>query len=132
MAAAAARFSSTQRRILVVDDDHSICELVSEMLSMHGYDLECVASDRAAHQRLTSDRTLDAVILDVNLGPGVTGFDLARYARTLRSDFPVIYISGQASHGNFKTYGVPGSTFVEKPFTVDELIDAVEIALADD
>lgn len=132
MAAAAARFVSTQRRILVVDDDHGICELVTEMLAQQGYELECVGSDREAHQRLSSGEPLDAVILDVNLGPGVTGFDLARYARTLRSDFPVVYISGQASRANFKTYGVPGSTFVEKPFTADELIDAVEIALADD
>src|SRR3569623_3142968 len=130
MAAAAARFVSTERRILVVDDDRSICELVCEMLSLHGYELECVASDHEAHRRLTSDDTFDAVILDVNLGPGVTGFDLARYARSLRPDFPVIYISGQASHANFKMHGVPGSTFVEKPFTAEELIDAVEIALA--
>lgn len=130
MAAAAARFVQVTRRLLVVDDDAAVCELMAEMLAEHGFELDCVGSDRQAFARLASE-PFDGLLLDVNLGPGVTGFDLARFARSLRADFPVVYVSGEASRESFKTFGVPGSTFVAKPFTVEELIDAVEIAIAD-
>lgn len=132
MAATAARIDPPQRRVLIVDDDHAVCDLVTEMLQLYGYEIDCVATDREAMHRMASGDPPDVVILDVNLGPGVTGFDLGRYARSLRPDFPVVYVSGQSSRASFKANGVPGSVFVEKPFTADELVDAVEIALADD
>lgn len=131
MAAAAARFVQVSRRLLVVDDDAAICELMGEMLAEFGFELDCVASDRDAFARLTSE-PYDGLVLDVNLGPGVTGFDVARFARSLRADFPVVYVSGEATRDSFKTFGVPGSTFVAKPFTLEELLDAVEIAIADE
>ncbi|MFC3069839.1 response regulator [Phenylobacterium soli] len=131
MAAAAARFVQVSRRLLVVDDDNAICELLADILSEEGFALDCVGTDREAFARLT-DVSYDGLVLDVNLGPGVTGFDVARFARSLRSDFPVVYISGEASRASFKTFGVPGSTFVAKPFSRDELLDAVEIAIADE
>lgn len=130
MAAAAARFVTETRRLLVVDDDAEICELLRDILADEGFDLDCVGSDREAFSRLTEE-AYDGLLLDVNLGAGVTGFDLARFARSLRPDFPVVYVSGEASRASFKTFGVPGSTFVAKPFTQDELLDAVEIAIAD-
>lgn len=131
MAAAAARFVQAARRLLVVDDDAEICEVLADMLGEFGFELDCVASDRDAFARLSSE-AYDGLVLDVNLGPGVTGFDVARFARSLRADLPVVFVSGEASRASFKTFGVPGSTFVAKPFTLEELIDAVEIAIADD
>src|SRR5436190_23216506 len=85
------------RRVLVVEDDHSICELIDELLETIGLDTICVASDRAAYEMLSAAPQLTALLVDVNLGAGTTGFDVARFARQSIPDLPVIYVSGQAS-----------------------------------
>ncbi|MDB5475494.1 MAG: CheY-like receiver [Phenylobacterium sp.] len=116
----------------MVEDDHGICELISDMLGAERFEVACVASDREAYQRLGGAAAVDALIVDVNLGPGTTGFDVARFARQRNAGLPVIYVSGQASRDSFKAFGVPGSYFVAKPFTADELVDAVELAIGED
>jgi len=116
----------------VVEDDHGICELISDMLGPELFEVECVASDREAYRRLDLGRPIDGLIVDINLGAGTTGFDVARFARQRNSGLPVVYVSGQATHESFKAFGVPGSYFVAKPFTADELVDAVELAIGED
>jgi CheY-like chemotaxis protein len=130
--AAAAREISTNRRALVVDDEDHVCELITDMLGEIGFELECVRSDRDAYRRLSRPADFGLLLVDVNLGAGTTGFDVARFARQMDPDLPVIYVSGQAGHDSFKTFGVPGSGFVAKPFTTEELHQAVRQALGED
>jgi DNA-binding response OmpR family regulator len=130
--AAAARRLEAVRQVLVVEDDRGICDLISDMLGQARFAVACVDSDRQAYERLSGPSAPDALILDINLGPGTTGFDVARFARQKAPTLPVIYVSGQATRESFKAFGVPGSYFVEKPFTIDELVDAVERALGED
>ncbi|MFL5295069.1 MAG: response regulator [Phenylobacterium sp.] len=113
------------RRVLVVEDDQSICELIDELLTSLDLKSICVGSDREAYDILPTLPQFEALLVDVNLGAGTTGFDVARFARQLIPDLPVIYVSGQASTQSFKSFGVPDSAFVAKPFTADELIEAV-------
>lgn len=129
--AAAARRMTVVRRVLVVEDDHDICQLISDMLGPETFEVACVGSDREAYQSLGA-APLDALIVDINLGAGTTGFDVARFARRRDAALPIIYVSGQATYESFKTFGVPGSYFVAKPFTADELVDAVELAIGED
>lgn len=129
---AAARPLVAVRQVLVVEDDHGICELISDMLGEAQFEVACVDSDREAYERLGHALRLDALILDINLGTGTTGFDVARFARQKDPTLPVIYVSGQSTRESFKAFGVPRSYFVEKPFTSDELVDAVELAIGDD
>jgi CheY-like chemotaxis protein len=130
--ASAARRVAAVRQVLVVDDDPGICELMSDMLGHELFAVECVGSDREAYARLGGSADFDALIVDINLGTGTTGFDVARFARQRRSDLPVIYMSGQATRASFKAFGVPGSYFVEKPFSADQLVDAIELAIGED
>jgi DNA-binding response OmpR family regulator len=130
--ASAARRVAAVRQVLVVEDDHGICELISDMLGRELFDVECVATDREAYLRLGADAALDGLIVDINLGAGTTGFDVARFARQQNAHLPIIYVSGQATQESFKAFGVPGSYFVAKPFTADELVDAVELAIGED
>jgi len=102
---------------LVVDDDPAICELIAEALREHGISVECVCSDTAAYKRVASLPTLSAVVIDVNLGSGTTGFDVARFARQVIPEVAVFYISGEVTASSFLAFGVPDSEFVEKPFT---------------
>lgn len=132
MAAAAARRVYLVRRVLVVEDDRAVCDLIGDMLGAETFEVEWAGSDRAAYERLAGSKNIDVLIVDVNLGAGTTGFDVARYARQDNPGLPVVYVSGDASQGSFRAFGVPGSLFVEKPFTAEQLQDAVELALGED
>lgn len=118
-------WGSAHRRVLLVEDDHAICELISELLHGLGFQTTCAQTDRQAYDILPTLPTFAAVLVDVNLGAGTTGFDVARFARQVLPDVAVIYVSGQASEQSFKAFGVPDSGFVAKPFTAEELLQAL-------
>ncbi len=130
MAAAALRLEIATR-ILVVDDEDQVCDLVNDILEDAGFEVHCVQSDRGAYAALAGVIRYSALVVDVNLGPGTTGFDVARFARQLRPTLPVIYVSGDSSEVSFRAFGVPGSAFVLKPFAPGDLVGAVR-RLTDD
>jgi len=117
-------------RVLVVEDDQAICDLITETLAAAALEARCVATDRDAYALLAEPPEFDALILDINLGRGTTGYDIARFARQGEPGLPVIYVSGEASQASFAVFGVPGSLFVAKPFKPDELLAAVRSRLA--
>ena len=109
--------------VLVVDDDPTICALVCEFLAEGNHEVTCAQSDRDAYAALDTDASFDALVIDINLGEGTTGFDVARAARQTRPDLQVIYISGEAAPANHDLYGVPNSRFLQKPFAARDLLD---------
>jgi CheY-like chemotaxis protein len=128
MAATAAEVA-TPRRVLVVEDDHSICELLSDLLEAEGFQTVCVSADREAYSILPTLPTFEALLVDVNLGPGTIGFDVARFARQVIPKLPVVYVTGQASPESFNAFGVPGSRLVTKPFNAQELLGVLHETL---
>ena len=116
--------------VLVVEDDRAICDLICEALRDRGVYAESVRNDRQAYARITSLPVLDGLVLDVNLGHGTTGYDIARFARQVMPDIAIVYVSGATNEASFKAFGVPESEFLEKPFMPDELADAVTEKLA--
>jgi two-component system, cell cycle response regulator CpdR len=117
---------SLSKRLLVVEDEEQVCALMTDILGDEGFAVTCVLGDRAAYEALAAEgRTFRALIIDIDLGKGTTGFDVARYARTLIPDLPVIFVSG-IDDGSVDRFGVPGSGFVRKPFTPAELVDEVK------
>jgi DNA-binding NtrC family response regulator len=112
-------------RVLVVEDDEAICALITEILVEAGLETKCVRTDQSAYAELTGVPTFAALLVDVNLGKGTTGFDVARFARQVDPRLPVIYISGDASQESFRAFGVPDSEFLQKPFTQDQLLQIV-------
>jgi CheY-like chemotaxis protein len=111
--------------VLVVEDDHAICNLISDLLGDLGLQTTCVTTDRDAYALIRALPGLAALVVDVNLGAGTTGFDVARAARQANPALPVIYVSGEADEQSFRAFGVPDSDFLAKPFTAHELLDAV-------
>jgi len=130
--AAAARRQDPARRVLVVEDETGVCPVIDEILGEAGFDADCVHRDRAAYSMLSGDGPYDALIVDVNLGAGTTGFDVARFARQMRPSLPVLYLSGDATEASFRAFGVPGSGFVAKPFAPEELIRRLRLLAEDD
>ena len=112
-------------RVLVVDDDPHTCEVVVDILKHVGLATVCANSDEEAYEILSSPQPIEALVVDVNPGAGTTGFDVARFARQAIPALPVIYVTGRATHESFLAFGVPNSVFIEKPFNLDELAEAV-------
>jgi DNA-binding response OmpR family regulator len=90
-----------------------------------------VQSDRQAYEALRREDAFDCMVVDVNLGEGTTGYDVARFARRIDPALPVLYVSGQTSPASLKAHGVRGSLFVSKPFTPRELLERVHVLVGD-
>jgi len=113
-------------KILIVEDDTGICEVVCTLLHEVGFSCICASSDEAAYAVLTKHKDWAGLIADINLGTGTTGFDVARFARQYVPDLPVMYISGASSPRSYAAFGVPGSEYLAKPFNGPELVLRME------
>ncbi len=117
--------------VLVVEDEGEVCSLIADMLEAEGFQPHCVNSDQEAFEALRHQRPYGCMIVDVNLGVGATGYDVARFARTIDPALPVIFVSGQTTAESLRANGVPGSLFVPKPFSAADLLDQVYRLLGD-
>ena len=115
--------------ILVVEDEALVQVLVIEVLEERGYD---VRAARTAEEAMTLLREhcseIDVLLTDINLGPGETGFELARKARELCPAIRVIYVTGGAFRAG-SSPRVPDSRLIPKPYDLDEICEAVAQAL---
>jgi CheY-like chemotaxis protein len=112
------------RQILLVEDETFIAEMIQDALEDRGLEVTSTHTDRSAYALLEGEaRSFAVLIADINLGPGTTGFDVARRARELHPDLKVVYISGHAAH--LQKQGVEGSLMFPKPFYPDELADQI-------
>lgn len=107
-------------RVLLVEDEPLISEVAAEALEEQGFAVEKVSSADAALQRILTGSPVDILFTDVVLAGGMDGATLARRARELRPDLPVIYTSGLRSviHG---LDPVEGAMFVPKPYDLFKL-----------
>jgi len=82
---------SVRRRLLVVDDDPDICDLLRDRLESEGFEVETAADGETA-LRLLADTPVDGLLLDIAL-PGVDGFDVLRQLRPTRPTLPVVMMT---------------------------------------
>jgi two-component system, response regulator PdtaR len=101
-------------RLLLVEDEFLISEMVAEDLSEQGFSVCAVSNARDALAHLAS-ATVDILFTDVNLPGGMDGMALARRAREMNPHLPVVYASGHVSAFGLDAC-VPGSIFVAKPY----------------
>ncbi len=114
-------------RILVVDDEAAIREVVRLNLEAEGYDVAC-AEDAACAMAAFAAERFDLAILDVML-PDSDGFELARAIRE-RSDIPIMMLSARdADIDKAVGLGVGADDYVTKPFSPIELIARVKAHL---
>ncbi|MEK7856282.1 MAG: response regulator, partial [Acidobacteriota bacterium] len=79
-------------RVLIIDDDEELCELVSEYLTVEGFDTDCVHDGESGLKRAGSGE-YDLAILDVMM-PKMNGFDVLRNLRET-SDVPVLMLTAR-------------------------------------
>jgi DNA-binding response OmpR family regulator len=111
--------------IFVVEDEPLIRELLTQDLEEAGFSVALIASGDEAIKRL-GDKTSNyrALITDINLGDDVTGWDVARHARRINPDLPVIYMTGNSAN-EWAVNGVPNSIMIGKPFVGAQVVSAI-------
>jgi DNA-binding response OmpR family regulator len=111
--------------ILFVDDEPLIFETVKEALEDGGFTVRPEHTvDGAMHALEECGRQLAGVITDVNLGSKITGWEIAKRARELRPEMPIVYTSGYTA-GDWSAQGVPHSTMVPKPYAPAQIVTAI-------
>ena len=118
---------TTAQRILVVDDEESITDVVSFNLEREGYDVT-VAHDGSEAVELAGASTFDLIILDIML-PGMDGYEVCRRIRA-KSHVPVLFLSARDTELD-KVVGLElgGDDYLAKPFGVRELLARVHALL---
>jgi excisionase family DNA binding protein len=117
-------------RVLVVDDEASIRELLSKTLALAEYEVDTAQDGRAAVERLRLGH-YDLLIADLKM-PGLDGLSLIREAKRLNVELPVIIITGfstESSAIEAVNLGVAG--YLTKPFRVPQVLAAAARALGE-
>ncbi len=116
-----------EERILVVDDEKDICDILQFNLENEGYKVDLANSAEEALSILT-DRH-DLIILDVMMG-GMSGFKMAERLRKEGKSVPVIFLTAKNTENDMLTgFSLGGDDYVSKPFSVKELIARVKSVL---
>ncbi|GAA4022382.1 two-component system response regulator PhoP [Allokutzneria multivorans] len=115
-------------RVLVVDDEQAITELVSMALRYEGFDVVCAAS--VAEALTVADRfTPHVVVLDVMLPDG-DGFSLAPKLHARQGGVPVLFLTARDSdEDKIRGLTLGGDDYLTKPFSVGELVARVRAVL---
>jgi two-component system, OmpR family, response regulator len=115
-------------RILVVDDEPSITDLVSTVLRYEGFEVETSATGRTALKAATSFRP-HLVILDVML-PDLDGFEVQRRLAADRLRTPILFLTARdATEDKVRGLTMGADDYVTKPFSLEELVARVRTIL---
>lgn len=121
----------TKKRILVVDDEQDLCEILLFNLRAAGFEAEAANSAGEAQERLLQGDKFDLLMLDVMM-PVMSGFELAellkRDART--APIPIIFLTAKDTEDDtLQGFGLGADDYVTKPFFVREVVARVKAVL---
>ncbi|GJE51259.1 Transcriptional regulatory protein OmpR [Methylobacterium tardum] len=111
---------SAAATILVVEDEPTVCELAAEVLIDEGYRV-ITAADAWEAEAILARESIDLLFTDIDLARNTNGLSLARRARSLCPDLPVVYTSGGRAclpAGE----AVTDSVFLPKPYRPSQLV----------
>ncbi|MEA2312332.1 MAG: two-component system, OmpR family, response regulator RegX3 [Solirubrobacteraceae bacterium] len=121
--------SPTALDILLVDDDQPLREMLTRSFEREGHQVTAVPDGHAA-LRAAADRVFDVVLLDVALGEGPTGHDVARLLRARRDVVPIIMLTALDSEADaVQGLEAGADDYVTKPFGLAELRSRIRAVL---
>ena len=116
-----------KQKILIVDDEPNICEILSYTLTNDGYETTCVYSAEEAFNKLTSEYSL--ILLDIMLG-GMSGYKMAGTLRSNGNKIPIIFLTAKNTENDMLTgFSVGGDDYISKPFSLKEVSARVRAIL---
>jgi len=115
------------KKILVVDDECDICEILSFNLQNEGYEVTTALSAEDALKKLTPEHNL--ILLDVMMG-GMSGFRLAERLRREGNNTPIIFLTAKDTENDMLTgFSVGADDYISKPFSLKEVSARVKAVL---
>jgi len=118
------------RTVLLVEDDNAVRPLLQSALEDFGYRVHLAADSQRALEVAATLDSLDLLLTDVGL-PGLNGRQLAEMLQQRRPGLPVVLITGYAEQAATRVDRLaPGMHLMSKPFTLEQLAEAVSRALA--
>ena len=113
-------------RILVIEDEVSIADMVKMCLSKNGYVCE-TANDGITASKMVEEKNYDLVLLDIML-PDIDGYDLIEYIK--QYDIPAIFVTAKTTVADrVKGLKLGAEDYIIKPFDLDELLARIEAVL---
>lgn len=114
-------------RILMVEDDQDIRELIAARLRHAGHGVRAVADADAALEVMRSDVQPELLVLDVGL-PGMDGLELLQQLRTdeRHRETPAIFLSARVQEQDIERGRVLGAEYLTKPFVANALLTRVD------
>lgn len=119
-----------QKRILVVDDEQDLCEILCYNLTAAGYQAEAAYSAEEALAENVSQYNL--LLLDVMM-PGMSGFELAQQLKSneATAKIPIIFLTAKDTEDDtLQGFGLGADDYVTKPFSVREVVARVKAVLS--
>ncbi|MBI3872420.1 MAG: response regulator [candidate division Zixibacteria bacterium] len=123
-------FSERSSKVLVVDDEPGITEIVDAFLTTAGYDVMVENTSEGAIKRVSAWKP-DVILLDIMM-PVMDGYDVcaALKKNQATADIPVVFLTGKdASDDQGRSFKSGGNLYVKKPFSCERLLDIVKIVL---
>ena len=117
-------------RILIVDDEADLREILQFNIQSWGYDTICTESAEKALEIIRSGEGIDLILLDVML-PGMSGFKLASILRTeMNLATPIIFLTAKISENDMLTgFSAGGDDYITKPFSINEVRARIKAVL---
>lgn len=118
-----------KNRILLVEDDEGIQELLSEFLQEEGFVCDVASNGQLATEKLLMN-TYDLLITDFRM-PKMNGVELIQWCRTHEYHFPVIFITATASLLPEENIAISDccATLIHKPLSLQHLLNTIEFSL---
>lgn len=117
-------------KVCILDDEVLICETLNKYLEELGYEVPAYALDYDEAIEIIEENQPDIMLLDINIGGGKSGIDVARYIRD-HHNIPLIFISSYSDKETVQEAGkVHPNGYLVKPFNKNDLLVAIEIAIS--
>ena len=117
------------RRVLVVDDEQDLCEILRFNLESEQFDVECVNSAEEALTLLDRDSRFDIILLDVMM-ENMSGYELAQRLRRAGNDIPIIFLTAKSEEADLlKAFESGGDDYITKPFSFPAVFARIKAVL---
>lgn len=119
-------------RILVVDDEDGLREVLSDVLDLEGYVVESCSDINAAKEKL-SNGSYDLAMLDIYLTDEPLGITLGQHILSNYPETKIIIMTGYAEAADIQAGYLSGAyACIRKPFVLDDVVRVVDMALGSD
>jgi len=116
------------RKVLVIDDEQVVLNSVKRILGQADFDVETTLSGRQGLE-WALNKTYDVILTDIRM-PDIGGMIILRDIKRTKPEVPVMIITGYASvQSAVQAMKLGAADYVEKPFTPDQLLKAVDLAI---